>query len=293
MRFVMVFLLLGAMLGSATAEVLVVAPDGSGDYPTIQAAVDASSEGDEIVLENGVYRGEGNRDILIIEHPVVVRSASGDPSSCVIDCQGSAEEWHFGFWFDGGLEWPTIEGISIVRGYAYYGGAVRIGYGHFMIRRCVFVGNQATDYGAAVSMGGPGVVTLDGCTLVGNGSPGGTVNVFDWASLVMERTIVAYSEDGKAVTCVAGQADVSCCNFFGNADGDWNDSCVYSQFGVDGNISEDPLFCGWEEGNYYLQSDSPCAPGGECGLIGALPVGCEPSPIMESTWGEIKALYRR
>jgi len=34
MRFVMVSFLLGAVLGSATAEVLVVAPDGSGDYPT-------------------------------------------------------------------------------------------------------------------------------------------------------------------------------------------------------------------------------------------------------------------
>jgi len=46
-----------------------------------------------------------------------------------------------------------------------------------------------------------------------------------------------------------------------------------------GNISEDPLFCDAESGDYRVRSDSPCAPGGHpdgdtCAFIGALPVGC-------------------
>ena len=293
MRFVMVFLLLGAMLGSATAEVLVVAPDGSGDYPTIQAAVDASSEGDEIVLENGVYRGEGNRDVLIVEHALVVRSASGDPRDCVIDCQGTAEEWHVAFLCDLYVGHLELYGLTIIRGYHHSGGALRSGAGDVFISACVFVGNRAEDDGAAIHKGGPDTVTLSGCTLVGNSSPIGTVSTIDWTCLSMENTIVAFSGDGRATRCSYGQTEIACCNFFGNAGGDWNNYCVSDFFGIDGNISEDPLFCGWEEGNYYLQSDSPCAPGGECGLIGALPVGCEPSPVMEATWGEIKALYRR
>ena len=55
------------------------------------------------------------------------------------------------------------------------------------------------------------------------------------------------------------------------------------------------MFCG--DGNYYLQSDSPCALGNQpdgidCGLIGPLPVGCGPVTIETRTWGSIKAMYR-
>lgn len=50
-------------------------------------------------------------------------------------------------------------------------------------------------------------------------------------------------------------------------------------YGINGNISEDPLFCDPEAENYHLQEGSPCAaftpPNEECDLIGAFPVGCE------------------
>ena len=285
--------LVGILLVShATAEVYVVHPDGSGDYPTIQAAVDASSEGDEIVLESGVYRGDGNRDVLIYMHALVVRSATGDPRDCIIDCQGTAQEWHTGFLCDVALGQLELRGITVIRGYYHSGGAIRIGWGDVYISDCLFVGNRAEHHGAAVFKGGPDTVTLSGCTLVGNSSPIATVAAIDWGYLALENSIVAFSGDGYATSCLYGQSQFACCDFFGNADGDWDSPCAIGFLGIDGNISEDPLFCGWEEGNYYLQSDSPCAPGGECGLIGALPVGCEPSPIMESTWGGVKALYR-
>lgn len=68
--------------------------------------------------------------------------------------------------------------------------------------------------------------------------------------------------------------------------------------GMDGNISVDPQFCGiYDSDNYYLQSDSPCAPGNHpdgsnCGLIGAFGINCETLGITETTWGTIKNLYR-
>ena len=37
--------------------------DGSGDYPTIQAAIDDSNDSDVIILAPGTYTGAGNRDI--------------------------------------------------------------------------------------------------------------------------------------------------------------------------------------------------------------------------------------
>ncbi len=70
------------------------------------------------------------------------------------------------------------------------------------------------------------------------------------------------------------------------------------QTGLNGNISLDPEFCGVDDsGNYYLQSDSPCAPGNhpdgyDCGIIGAFVVNCKTVDAQQRSWGNIKSLYR-
>jgi hypothetical protein len=64
---------------------------------------------------------------------------------------------------------------------------------------------------------------------------------------------------------------------YGNAGGDWV-GCIADQYGVNGNFSADPLFCDPTHDDFTLAATSPCAPEnspGECGLIGAWPVGCE------------------
>lgn len=95
----------GVLLAATTtqARVWVVRPDGTGDAPTIQAAIDSLAEMDGIALADGVYTGPGNRDLTNSEHTVRIWSLSGDPTTCVIDCQGSAPDRHFGiaFYSDG------------------------------------------------------------------------------------------------------------------------------------------------------------------------------------------------
>lgn len=87
---------------SVSARDWLVAPDGSGDAPTIQAAIDSLDSGDHVVLADGIYTGFGNRDLYNSEKIFVVRSQSGDPTACVIDCQGSATESHWAFSLDVG-----------------------------------------------------------------------------------------------------------------------------------------------------------------------------------------------
>ena len=98
---VAIALIVAASLAQAT--VLHVSPDGTGDYPTIQAALDAAVSWDEIELADGVYTGDGNRDII---HPALyltIRSQSGDPTACVIDIEAGPGNAHFGLKYgDGG-----------------------------------------------------------------------------------------------------------------------------------------------------------------------------------------------
>ena len=84
-------LLLLAFLFCSVAShgaVYLVRPDGTGDYPTIQAAIDAAQNGDEILLAAGVFKGLGNFDINFRGKAITVRSQSGFPVDSTIDAEG-------------------------------------------------------------------------------------------------------------------------------------------------------------------------------------------------------------
>jgi hypothetical protein len=80
--------LLSCLAAPASAEVYTVALDGSGDFETIQAAIDATAEGDIVEVADGVYTGVGNRDLLFPEWEITLRSANG-PERCTIDCENA------------------------------------------------------------------------------------------------------------------------------------------------------------------------------------------------------------
>jgi parallel beta helix pectate lyase-like protein len=103
--------------------------DGTGDYATIQAAIDASQSGDSILLANGRYQGDGNRDLVVGNHDLLIQSVSGQPINCIIDCDGAPGEPHRGVTImSKDRSRITIEGITIEDGYAVGGGGgARIG----------------------------------------------------------------------------------------------------------------------------------------------------------------------
>ena len=69
----------------ASADVFTVALDGSGDYTSIQAAIDAATTGDEVVLQPGIY----NETFDYQGKGLVVRSAEG-PLTTRIDRNGAS-----------------------------------------------------------------------------------------------------------------------------------------------------------------------------------------------------------
>jgi hypothetical protein len=97
----------------ALATTIVVRPDSSGDYPTIQAAITAAADGDTVELSTGVFAGDGNRNIDFLGKAITVRSRSGDPNSCIIDCQNQGR----GFVFTTGEDTTSVlEGVTVTNG---------------------------------------------------------------------------------------------------------------------------------------------------------------------------------
>ncbi len=169
MRQISGLLLAALLISSASAEIHLVRPDGSGDAPTIQAAVDQAAWGDVIELADGVYTGDGNRDVSYQGKPITVRSQSGHPDACIIDVEGTSVEEHRAFdfvWSEG--PGSVLEGVTITGGYVEIvdqypqglGGGVRV-LGPACsptIRNVVFLENLAyVGGGLGVDQGSPKV----------------------------------------------------------------------------------------------------------------------------------------
>ena len=178
----------------------------------------------------------------------------------------------------------------------YQGGGINFYYASPTLSGCVIDNNTAGDAGGGLLVQLSYSLSVENCTLAGNDAPDGAgVAVIDTEPDLL-NTIIAFSDGGEAISCEATSGPtLSCCDIFGNEGGDWV-GCVADQYGVDGNISANPLFCAPYNGDYTLAEDSPCAPfsdpNPECDLIGASGVACGPTPVKSATWGGIKSLYR-
>jgi hypothetical protein len=327
------FLLAAPNVSSA----VVVSPDGSGDFPTIQEAVDAVADGDVIELTNGIFLGDGNRDIDYLGKAITIRSQSGDHRLCIIDCQGDPVENHRGFIFQSGEGFDSVlDGVTVTNGYWYdRAGAIFCGVPyegtdcHPTIRGCAFIANEVGSAGGAISLldsspaienctfcgnscpsfGGGAVwcdqglsgsnPTITSCTFVDNSGPDGGAIWVVGSSPTIDRCIFAFNSSGGAVTCAyyPSSPTLTCCDIYSNVGGDWI-GCIADQYGLDGNISEDPLFCDptceAESDDYSIASTSPCAPDAnpDCGLIGAWPVDCGATPSQDTSWGRVKSMFR-
>lgn len=146
-KFSMLIAAAAILLAAATASATtyVVKPDGTGDYPTIQAAIAAVANGSIIELTDGTFIGAGNRDIDFAGKAITVRSQSGNAEACVIDCQGSMSTPYIGVYFDSGEGVNSkLADIKIINGFSsftYQPLAIYVYSAGPTIDGCVFVDN--------------------------------------------------------------------------------------------------------------------------------------------------------
>lgn len=141
-----------------------------GDQPTIQAAIDAATSGDEIVLADMVFTGPGNRALDFQGKAITLRSGSGDAAAAVIDCDKQTR----GMIFNTGETTATrIEHVTIRNGLdSFFGGGADI-----VGASPTFVGVVfefcMSDEGGAVSIRGGGAPVFEECQFNGNGATRG------------------------------------------------------------------------------------------------------------------------
>lgn len=127
------------------------------EYPTIQGAIEAASNGDRIFVAPGTWTGTGTSVVDFRGKQINVR-ATGDASVTIIDGQNARRCVDM---TSGESTSTTLEGFTITRGAGENGGGILIQDSSPMILECVVRSNEATNSGG-------GIATIDGSPVIGN-----------------------------------------------------------------------------------------------------------------------------
>jgi hypothetical protein len=220
-HFIFMSSMIFALAASASGDTYVVNPDGTGDYPTVQAAVNAAGTGDIIELTDGTFTGAGNRGISFLGKAITVRSQSGNPEACIIDCQQA--DRGFLFTSNEGLE-SVLEGVTVKNGSAdNYGGAVYCSPGSPTITNCIFSDNWGAQHGGAMLCFNGSAPVVTGCVFRDNATNlcGGGLICWESSSPTLNSCTFAGNSAnaaGGGVFCSdTSVPTIMSCTFCGNA----------------------------------------------------------------------------
>ena len=159
-----------SLLGRASEANTLTVPS---QYATIQAAINASVNGDTVLISTGTYTGPGDVDLDFGGRNITVTSVNG-PANTIIDCQGSSSANHRGFYLHSGETSAVISGLTIKNGYESSGsggGIDNVSVG-VTVQNCVLSSNTAGASpgggGGIANVSGSSPITITGCTFTGN-----------------------------------------------------------------------------------------------------------------------------
>jgi hypothetical protein len=149
-RRILFILALFLFISSPAVAATYYVPD---DFSTVQAALDAAANGDTIIVRDGVYTGEGNKNLDMKGKALTLRSENG-PENCIVDIQGDNTNNDRGFYFHTGeTSDSVVDGFSIINGYGFgeprAGGGVCCSNSSPTIRNCRLTNNKG-GYGGAI-----------------------------------------------------------------------------------------------------------------------------------------------
>ena len=201
-----------------------------GQYATIQEAIDASVDGDTILVAAGSFSGDGNTNIKLRNKPVILQSEKG-PDSTIIDCRGALAFPRRGFIIYSGEDSTTvIEGFTVLGGRATesserqsWGGAVFVEFSSPKFVNCIFKSGDAA-YGGAVACRTSSPIFEDCVFLLNSASiEGGGLKCDGGASPKLRNCRIQGNnalERGGGISLVNSSANIDGCKFTGNSASD-------------------------------------------------------------------------
>jgi hypothetical protein len=232
-----------------------------GDYASIQAAIDASADGDEIIVAPGTYTSTQDGHVVDMKGKAVTLRASGTPEETIIDGQNarrgiacfsgeSADCIIDGFTIDGGFavqhEYPTggqnFNGMS--------GGGIYVVLSSPTIQNCTITNCVATTHGGGICCY-LGMARIIGCEIRnctawrGGGILG---DLFKGSQLWLLDTVVAGNSATVAggVSVSNGDVGIHDCQIVDNTASAWaggialaNGELELANCLIDGNVSYD------------------------------------------------------
>lgn len=319
---IFIFSIICLLSCASFAATIRVDPDGTGDAISIEGGIEQASMFDTVLVAPAAYY----ESMIYIWMPIHLISESG-PESTIIHHTGDSGEVIFVMFF-GDYGEGSIIGFSIEGGV----GGITLYNSSMLVMNNIIQDNWSTSGGGGIMLWNAGVSRIINNLIISNGGlAGGGILVVNCSPIIMNNTIVhntastygaaiyvtgngsipaikynlAYYNDAPLSCCggieCSGESNVSafeCNNSWNNLPAGF-DYCgiVSDRVGVDGNISEDPLFCG-EHGsrNFYLQQGSPCAESNVPAFCNNVRIGCYPAICVtatgESSWGRIKTIIK-
>ncbi|MCP4713126.1 MAG: hypothetical protein GY869_31230 [Planctomycetes bacterium] len=199
-----------------------------GQYSTIQDAIDVCMPGDVVILDTITYTGDGNRDLNFLGKSITVRSIDPtDPNivaATIIDCQGSDQDFHYGFNFSNGeYIYAVLDGVTITNGYTNDKGAgIRCFNSNPTIRNCVIVNNisvleNSEGGGIYCNSSNPNIIN---CTINNNSTDFVGAGIYCLFSnpLISNCTIADNTSNinGAGIYCSSSNPVISNCIISGN-----------------------------------------------------------------------------
>jgi hypothetical protein len=179
------------------------------DQPTIQAGIDTAVDGDTVLVADGTYTGDGNRDIDFNGKAITVASENR-AEKCIINCQADYHENHRGFYIHSAENsYSAIRGLTVENGYAINGGGILLDNASTTISQCIITQNVAESGGGIAAISSTSLIIR--CIFYQNGAgkdldaKGGGIAVMGYSNVNINRCeIYANSSEGTLDACGGG-----------------------------------------------------------------------------------------